>query len=152
MQLDRRVMNVALDFCQLRLALSKCPLQLVLAPVQIIRRAPLKMKCLRRRIPSGLNRLCELGRCRLQKLKRRSVILGHRQCAAAVCAIDFHPGSVHIDREFSPAVRTIEDDVSLGHLDPVRFRSDPGTATLSSAFVFKFASTIANLWQEQFRA
>jgi hypothetical protein len=116
MQLDGRVMNVTLDFGQLGLALPKRPLQLVLPPIQFIRRAPLKMEFLRRGIPGGLNRLGELGRGRLQKLKRRSVILRHRQRLGTVRAIDFHPRSIHINRKLSPTMRTIEDNVPLGHL------------------------------------
>ena len=55
------------------------------------------------------------------KTEARPVILRHLQRVAAMCAIDFHPGSIHVDRELPSALRTVEDDVPLGHLHPGGF-------------------------------
>jgi hypothetical protein len=35
--------------------------------------------------------------------------------------MDLHPGSVHVNRELAPTLRTIKDDVPLGYLDPSGF-------------------------------
>jgi hypothetical protein len=117
MKLDCRVMNMPFDFVHLSLRLAQRTLQFHLPMAQIVACAPIKMVFLWGRIPSRLNRFCELRSCRLQKLKRRPLIFRDYQPGSAMSTIHFHPCPIHVDRQFSAAMRAIEHDVALSHLD-----------------------------------